>query len=205
MPENHKKKEIITHSENTMKANVKYFNIDKFDINTQGRSTEVSRLYYLFNRDNRHIDLLTFNNTLLFFYFSSSVITNIAVKNYILSLEDKLQDVFNIRETLTNLEDLIETVDRPVGIENKRLLPRYKKMERLKKFYHNLITFTLSNLHNFFWEDFRLIKRNPKSLEYYMNKIIPMSIKIKEMYEKEIDEEFNIDDMGDLMKMNIDL
>ena len=204
MPENHKKKEIVTHSDNTMKANIKYFNIDKFNIDSIGESREVSRLYYLMNSDGRNANIADFSNKLIFFYFFSGIANQNAIKNYLLTLEDKLQDVFNIRETLTNLEDLIETVDRPINRPATVLLPRYKKMMRLRKFYENLIKFTLSNLHDFFWEDFRLLKRNTKSLEYYMNKIIPISIKIKEMYEKEIDEEFNID-MGDLMKMNIDL
>ena len=72
-------------------------------------------------------------------------------------------------------------------------------MKRLESFYEILIKFTLTVLHNFLWFDITLGPdkgAGTKNISYRIKQILPLMIKIKHMFEEEIDKEFpsNIDE-----------
>ena len=99
---------------------------------------------------------------------------------------------------LQQLEDYIDVLDRPTGkdtaeiLENKKKLPRYKKMKRLESFYEILIRFTMTMLHNFFWLDISRGEKGvgTKPLSYRIKQVIPIMLKLKKMIEDELDHEY---------------
>jgi hypothetical protein len=74
-------------------------------------------------------------------------------------------------------------------------------MKRLESFYEILIRFTLTVLHNFFWNDITEgVEKGAgsKNINYKIKQILPIMIKIKHMFEEEIDKEFPISNSLDL-------
>jgi len=111
-----------------------------------------------------------------------------------------LKYAYDVYTILQSYEDFIDTLDRPADENKKKLLPRYKKMKRLESFYEILIRFTLTVLHNFVWEDITkgVDGLGSKNVSYRIKQILPIMIKIKKMFEDEIDKEFPISNSLDL-------
>jgi hypothetical protein len=130
-----------------------------------------------------------------------------AIKTYFNTLKNDLRYAYDVPEILQKYEDYIETLDRPAGdnenekLNNKKKLPRYKKMKRLESFYEILIRFTLTVLHNFFWNDITLgvdKGAGSKTLSYRVKQVLPLMIKVKKIFEDEIDLEFPTSNTLDL-------
>ena len=120
-------------------------------------------------------------------------INNKTILNYFKTLKQDLKYAYDVHAILQNYEDAIETLDRPTDFNKKILLPRYKKMKRLESFYDILINFTLTVLHNFFWVNItKGIEKGAgsKNISYRVKQILPIMMKIKKMFEDEIDKEF---------------
>ena len=65
-------------------------------------------------------------------------------------------------------------------------------MKRLESFYEILIRFTLTVLHNFYWNDITkgVDGAGSKNISYRVKQILPLMMKVKEMFEDEINKEF---------------
>jgi len=123
------------------------------------------------------------------------------IVNYFRTLKQDLKYAYDVYTILQSYEDFIDTLDRPADDNKKKLLPRYKKMKRLESFYEILIRFTLTVLHNFLWDDItKGVEKGlgSKNVSYRIKQILPIMIKIKHMFEEEIDKEFPISNSLDL-------
>jgi len=121
-----------------------------------------------------------------------NTVNNREIVNYFRTLKQDLKYAYDVFDILQKYEDFIDTLDRPADDDKKKLLPRYKKMKRLESFYEILIRFTLTVLHNFFWNDITkgVEGAGSKNISYRVKQILPLMIKVKEMFEDEINKEF---------------
>ncbi len=112
--------------------------------------------------------------------------------NYFNDIKQELRYAYGTFETLQQLEDYIDVLDRPENDDKKKLLPRYKKMKRLEAFYEILIKFTMTMLHNFFWLDISkgLDGAGTKPLSYRIKQIMPIMLRLKKEIENELDAEY---------------
>ena len=134
-----------------------------------------------------------------------------AFYNYFNEIKQELRYAYGTFETLQQLEDYIDVLDRPAGanegeiLVNKKKLPRYKKMKRLESFYEILIKFTMTMLHNFFWLD--IINgvdkgAGTKPLSYRIKQIVPIMMRLKKEIEAELDLEYPKDRFQTEMEKN---
>ena len=129
-------------------------------------------------------------------FFYSEILdnsTNVLIDNYFKTLKQDLKYAYDVPTILQNYEDAIDTLDRPANLNLKVLLPRYKKMKRLESFYKLLIKFTLSVLHNFFWVNINLSLEKgagSKNISYRVKQIMTLMMKVKKIFEDEIDREY---------------
>jgi SpoVK/Ycf46/Vps4 family AAA+-type ATPase len=121
-----------------------------------------------------------------------NTVNNREIVNYFRTLKQDLKYAYDVFDILQKYEDFIDTLDRPADDDKKKLLPRYKKMKRLESFYEILIRFTLTVLHNFYWNDITLGVEGAgsKNISYRVKQILPLMMKVKEMFEDEINKEF---------------
>ena len=128
--------------------------------------------------------------------------TNDAVLKYFRQLKRIIELAFDMPAVLEELEDFIHVLDRPAGNTEKeilasmKLLPRYKKLQRLKQFYATLVRFTLRCIHNYFWNDItKGVEKGAgvKNPQFYIKKLIPMISAMKKGFEAEIEREFPSD------------
>ncbi len=115
------------------------------------------------------------------------------IKTYFNTLKNDLRYAYDVPEILQKYEDYIETLDRPANEDLKKKLPRYKKMKRLESLYEILIKFTLTVLHNFFWNDITQgVDKGAgnKNITYRVKQVIPLMVKVKKIFEDEIDKEY---------------
>ena len=118
------------------------------------------------------------------------------LKNYFNTIKNDVKTAFNIPEILQTLEDYIDVYDMPKNENDKKLLFRYKKMKQLERFYDILVKFTLSTLHNFFWTDIcKGVDKGvgTKNLSYHIERVLPIMLKVKQMFENLIQDEYKFD------------
>ena len=112
---------------------------------------------------------------------------------YFNEIKQELRYAYGTFETLQQLEDYIDVLDRPEDENKKKLLPRYKKLKRLESIYDLLVSFTLSLIHNFYWKDITLgVEKGigSKNLSYRIQQILPIVIKMKNDLEDKIEKEY---------------
>ena len=148
-----------------------------------------------------------------FFYFRTldeKTDLNINTRQYFNDLKNRLKQALGIPQTIKKLSDIIEVIDRP-QVENannanwRQLVPRGKKLRRLKEVYEILIKFTLEMIHNFFWVDFikpRMVNNalasaeqitNIHNINHYIERVIPISLQLKKLLESEVELDYPSD------------
>jgi hypothetical protein len=109
--------------------------------------------------------------TIPFFYLRSlddKTDLNTSTRQYFNDIKNRLKQALGIPQTIKKLSDIIEVIDRP-QIENndnlnwRNLVPRGKKLNRLKVVYEILLKFTLEMIHNFYWVDFLKVNMGPNN------------------------------------------
>jgi len=77
-----------------------------------------------------------------------------------------------------------------------------EKGYRFFKFSQILVQFVLSLLHSLYWEDDKGLKPSALSMRECLNKVIPFAQEITRIYEKELNEEFNTDDIDKITNVD---
>jgi len=186
-------------TENNIKEDLLDLKVRHFKVKNADESKLITKA---FNNSNGNLA----NKQIPFFYSEFLDMNDKEIKdvndkeivNYFRTLKQDLKYAYDVFDILQKYEDFIDTLDRPTGdteeaiLANKKKLPRYKKMKRLESFYEILIRFTLTVLHNFFWNDITLGVEGAgsKNISYRVKQILPLMIKIKQMFEDEINREF---------------
>ena len=112
------------------------------------------------------------------------------IREYINDIKDKFSSALGFSYKQQFLYYTIIAIDRPETEEILKALPRYKRLERLKKFHNNVLDFTLKILHDFLWIDINTNKRNTKPLDDYVQMIIPIIMKLVDSFETELEKEY---------------
>jgi hypothetical protein len=120
-------------------------------------------------------------------------------QSYFVNLEEKFKNIIEIRPTLNFIAAEILAIDK-LDIDNNadreraKSSMKYKKLNRLEKFYNLLTEFALSLLFEFYYLDFSKGQLNGMNLDKVLIfKIMPIVLKIKEMVEQQIHEDFPTD------------
>lgn len=135
---------------------------------------------------------------------------NPTIREYFNDLKQRFRVALGIPDSLKNLQDIIEVIDRPQNAQANNNdwmqgVPRYKKMMKLKEVYELLIKFTLELIHKFYWVNF--LKRNPAAgnfvsaeqipnihnINHYVERVIPISLQLKKLLEQEVENDFPTD------------
>ena len=128
------------------------------------------------------------------------------IKKYFTEIKYTVWIAFDIPSVLEELEDFLNVLDKPSGNnveqrqKSKELLPRYKKMMRLKDFYETLVRFTLRCIHNYFWVDItKGVEKGAgvKNVSHCIKKVLPLVLKTKAEFEAEIEKEYPSDKYTD--------
>jgi hypothetical protein len=112
------------------------------------------------------------------------------IREYINDIKDKFSSALGFPFKQQFLYDTIIAIDRSETDDILKGLPRYKRLERLKKFHKNVLDFTLKILHDFLWIDINTNKRNTKPLDDYVQMIIPIIMKLVDSFETELEKEY---------------
>lgn len=180
---NKKDKEI---KEDLVDINIKSFNCD----DSNNDESKLITKYFDYER----IGFNIFKGKTIPFFYNEILDngTDTKINKYFTSIKQELRYAYGTMETLQQLEDYIDVLDRPENEDRKKLLPRYKKMKRLESFYEILIRFTMTMIHNFFWLDIQkgINGVGVKPLSYRIKQIIPIMLRLKKDIENELDREY---------------
>jgi len=118
---------------------------------------------------------------------------------YINQLKQKIRYAFDMPRKEAYLQDIISTIDQPVG-EYKIELPRFKKLQRLKQFNELTVQIFLTILHEMYWVEFAGLKENVKNLNHYVAKVVPIVQYLYNIFLEQVEEEYPIDEYEESMK-----
>ena len=182
-------------SESKIKKDIININIAHYHVDTENKAFSINSVLNSFMKPNPIM-----NEYLPFFYLNRSQInsiTNITTRNDINSYLNKIKDDFSYALGFPYkqqfLRDTIDAIDRPKPGSDINLLPRGKKLNRIKKFHKNIIEFTLKTLHDFYWIRIKENKKNTQPLDFYIQMIIPIIMNLVDRFEAEIEKEFPSD------------
>lgn len=159
-----------------------------------------------FNFDTKIINFLYFRT------LDDAANPNETIKSYFNDLKQRFKVALGIPESLKQLDDMIEVIDRPNNAQAnnndwKKGVPRYKKLLKLNEVYDLLIKFTLELIHRLYWTNF--LKRNPEAagqnfvsaeqipnihnINHYVERVLPISLHIKKLLEIEVENDIPTD------------
>ncbi len=146
-----------------------------------------------------------------FFYLNMTQIRNIPVtigdttQSDILSYLNKVKDdvayCFGFPLKHQEIWDTIIAIDRPGENVDINMLPRSKKLNRLRMIHKNIIEYFLQSLHDLLWISIKENKKSSKDLNYYIQSLYPIMKKLIHDLEEEVDKEFPVDLIEKQMKI----
>ena len=182
-------------SDSKIKKDIIKLNISHYHVDTETKAFSINN-----NLTRIGINNPIMNQYLPFFYLNMTQIRNInntATRDDILSYLRKIKDDFSYALGFPYkqqfLRDTIDAIDRIKENDDINMLPRGRKLNRLRKFHKNIIEFTLKTLHDFYWIDIKENKKNTQPLDFYIQMIIPIIFDLVDKFENEIEKEFPAD------------
>ena len=152
-------------------------------------SNKIDQKYIpFFYRSRDEINYYALNTVSLFNLKTETAATEL--KEYLENIKNKFRYALGFPAKEQFIQDSIDVIDGDVDEKQRNILPRSKKLFRLRKFHINVIEFALKMLHDYFWMDITNNKTNDEELSYYINKIIPVIVNLVDNFYKEIDDEY---------------
>ena len=129
------------------------------------------------------------NKNIMYQFIYNDYIKNSTVKydeKYIIALQSKIADALKLRAILKKFEISIYLNDN--GSKDE-LLPRKRKLNRIKQMYELLVDMSLILIHNFFYVKPLILEENTLPLEECIKLATPIILTLKESFETEIHNE----------------
>jgi len=126
---------------------------------------------------------------------------NLTEQVYRNNLRQKISEYFEFGFKVREWEMLMHSVYKyrnPNDVDDKIFLDGSfygRKIIRYKVFAKNICDFCLSMIHATYWEDFRNLVPTEKTLRMCIEEVFPFVEKVKDMFEKELEEEFDTSDI----------
>ena len=108
---------------------------------------------------------------------------------YILRIRQTVKYAFQMQKMEQLLEDIINNIDQPSEIYLTQI-PRYKKLQRLRKLNEQVIDFFLTTLHNYYWSNLPANKTTNENINEIIKRITPITVNLHKALLDELHYEF---------------
>jgi len=142
-----------------------------------------------------------FTNDDVLIFTDKPVDLNLREQIYRNDLRRKISEYFKFGFKIREWEMLMRSVYKdkvPGNVADERFLSETfygRKIARYKAFAKNICDFCLSMVHAYYWEDFQNLMATEKTLRMCVEEVFPFVEKIKDMFEKDLEEEFDTSDI----------
>jgi len=166
-----------------------------YDIQVVGRKynpgKDLLKIFYFSNDDELIFDSSRALNA--DFYINEKIYRN--------NLRQKISEYFKFGFKIREWEMLMHAVYKdknPSDPDDKIFLEASfygRKIKRYSAFAKNICDFCLSMVHAYYWEDFKMMIPSEKTLRMCIEEVFPFVEKVKDMFEKDLEEEFDTSDI----------
>lgn len=115
------------------------------------------------------------------------------------NLRQRLDEMLGFTLKLRNWNMLDEHLNTGKTAEEQNNSFIRKKMNRYKSFMKCITNFALESIHDMIWTDFNRLIPTGLPITMILEKVIPIVTKLKDMFEEELDKEYNTDELEKLI------